>query len=457
MDAAPIFDADLFGNPLRPALGGELAKRFLFPPFTVLNAREGVWQDRKKAWLRLGIRSEIGRGANIQNGNEFHTDPDYGRKKTALERELGRALSHDEAVAELVARGDLLPSAGRSRTERLDSGAGRDGNLLGLSPQAEDYRTGSGAYAKESAAAKAERERARKATTPGGGGGPNTKYNRGAKKPDAKAFNIGMNASKDNNWTVEDNQGSGTSIFDPVLCELLYSWFVPAGGQVIDPFAGGSVRGIVSACLGRPYWGCDLSAPQIAANVAQIGLIPPGCPTPVWVNGDSVEQVPYCPDADFVIACPPYYDLEVYSDDKRDLSQMSWEGFRGAYRDIIGLCGDALRNDRFAAFVIGDVRDEDGNYRNLDVETITAFEAAGMKLYNRMVLITAVGSLSIRTERQFVMSRKLGKTHQDVLIFVKGDARRAADAVSGTSAAERRAALEQRAEARKKSVAGPED
>lgn len=409
MDNAPIFDADLFGNPLRPALGGELAKRFLFPPFTVLNARDGVWQDRKKAWLRLGIRSEIGRGANTE-----------------------------------------LPAG-------LNSGAGRDGNLLGLSPQAEEYRTGTGAYAKESAAAKAERERARKAATPGGGGGPNTKYNRGAKKPDAKAFNIGMNASKDNNWTVEDNQGSGTSIFDPVLCELLYSWFSPAGGQVIDPFAGGSVRGIVSACLGRPYWGCDLSAPQIAANVAQIGLIPPGCPTPVWVNGDSVERVPYCPDADFVIACPPYYDLEVYSDDKRDLSQMSWEGFRAAYRDIIGACGDALRNDRFAAFVIGDVRDEDGNYRNLDVETITAFEAAGMKLYNRMVLITAVGSLSIRTERQFVMSRKLGKTHQDVLIFVKGDARRAADAVSGTSAAERRAALEQRAEARKKSVAGPED
>ena len=34
---------------------------------------------------------------------------------------------------------------------------------------------------------------------------------------------------------------SGTSIFDPVLCEIAYRWFCPAGGTVLDPFAGGSV------------------------------------------------------------------------------------------------------------------------------------------------------------------------------------------------------------------------
>lgn len=49
---------------------------------------------------------------------------------------------------------------------------------------------------------------------------------------------------------------SGTSIFDPVLCELAYSWFCPLDGKVLDPFAGGSVRGIVAAYLGRGIcWG----------------------------------------------------------------------------------------------------------------------------------------------------------------------------------------------------------
>ncbi len=41
---------------------GNLSDRFLIPPFSVLNAREGWWQDRKRAWLALGIKSEEGRG-----------------------------------------------------------------------------------------------------------------------------------------------------------------------------------------------------------------------------------------------------------------------------------------------------------------------------------------------------------------------------------------------------------
>ena len=47
---------------------GSLAARFLIPPFTVLNAREGWWQDRKRAWLALGIKSELGRGDEAPGG-----------------------------------------------------------------------------------------------------------------------------------------------------------------------------------------------------------------------------------------------------------------------------------------------------------------------------------------------------------------------------------------------------
>ena len=43
------------------------------------------------------------------------------------------------------------------------------------------------------------------------------------------------------------------------------------------------------------------------------------------------------------------------------------------------------------------------------------------------MLVTAVGSLQIRVSKQFRSGRKLGKTHQDVLVFVKGDPRKAAE------------------------------
>jgi hypothetical protein len=54
-----------------------------------------------------------------------------------------------------------------------------------------------------------------------------------------------------------------------------------------------------------------------------------------------------------------------------------------------------------------------------------------MSYYNEMVLVTAVGSLPIRVGKQFVASRKIGKTHQNVLVFVKGDPKVAARACEG--------------------------
>jgi ParB-like chromosome segregation protein Spo0J len=47
---------------------GSLAARFGVVPFSVLNAREGWWQDRKTAWLSLGIKSELGRGETPKSG-----------------------------------------------------------------------------------------------------------------------------------------------------------------------------------------------------------------------------------------------------------------------------------------------------------------------------------------------------------------------------------------------------
>ena len=39
-----------------------LFDRFLIPPFSIFDARQGYWQDRKRAWIALGIKSELGRG-----------------------------------------------------------------------------------------------------------------------------------------------------------------------------------------------------------------------------------------------------------------------------------------------------------------------------------------------------------------------------------------------------------
>ena len=217
---------------------------------------------------------------------------------------------------------------------------------------------------------------------------------------------------------------SGTSIFDPVLCELIYRWFCPPGGLVLDPFAGGSVRGIVAAILGREYIGYDLSERQVEANRAQAAEICNGV-TPVWVHADAKTlDVPQL-GADMVFSCPPYANLERYSDDPLDLSTMPYGAFIEAYREIIAKACAQLQDDRFACFVVGEVRDSKGRYRGFVPDTVRAFQDAGLALYNEMILVTAVGSLPIRVRKQFEGARKVGKTHQNVLVFLKGDPKRA--------------------------------
>lgn len=227
------------------------------------------------------------------------------------------------------------------------------------------------------------------------------------------------------------SEQTGTSIFDPVLCELAYRWFCPPGGLVLDPFAGGSVRGIVASKMGRRYIGIDLQARQLKANFLQAEKICVGDPMPDWRCGDSrnIEKLVLASEAaDFVFSCPPYADLERYSDDPKDLSTLEYKEFLKAYGAIIkGACA-RLKANRFACFVVGDVRDKDGCYYGFPGHTVDAFVNAGLRLYNSAILVTTVGSLPVRATRQFEAGRKLGTTHQHVYVFIKGDPKKAAQA-----------------------------
>lgn len=218
---------------------------------------------------------------------------------------------------------------------------------------------------------------------------------------------------------------TGTSVFDPVLAEVLYAWFAPRGGRIYDPFAGGSVRGIVAAVGGYDYVGVDLRPEQVEENVSQFERLAPalhGPRRPTWIVGDSrtvdLEQVGA---VDLVFSCPPYFDLEVYSKDEADISSMSWTEFLAAYREIIARAVSTLRPNRFAVFVVSDVRDERGFYRGLPGETVRAFQDAGATLYNEAVLACPPASVIVRVARQFSLGRKLGRTHQNVLVFYRGD------------------------------------
>jgi DNA modification methylase len=212
---------------------------------------------------------------------------------------------------------------------------------------------------------------------------------------------------------------SGTSIFDPVLCEIMYSWFVKKEGSILDPFAGGSVRGVVAHYLDYKYTGIELREEQVDANVQQgIDILPENPPT--WLCGDSNQVLNKIDrEFDFVFSCPPYYDLEVYCDDPNDLSNMSYNEFNEVYESIINKSCKLLRNNRFACFVVGNCRDKSGYMMDLVGTTIRAFEKAGLKFYNDIVLKNAYGTAMLRASNTMTY-KKVVKVHQNVLVFCKG-------------------------------------
>lgn len=305
-----------------------LKDSFIFPPFSILDSRSGVWQDRKRKWLSLGFNSQ-----------ETRED------------------------VELIAKSGQSSGVYELRNKMRD--------MLQREPTWDEIID----YAKKK----------------------------------------GMHIYE------------GASIFDPVLCELSYRWFCPDGGKILDPFAGGSVRGVVAGVLGYEYRGIDLRLEQVEANRKQASIL--NLQSLVsWDCGDSNQVLDSIKqEFDFVYSCPPYADLEKYSDDPKDLSNMDYADFKDVYFSIIKKSVAQLKDDRFACFVVGDVRDKKGFYYNFVSDTIQAFKDAGMELYNEIILVNVVGSLAIRVRRQFNGGRKIGKMHQNVLVFYKGDPKKIKD------------------------------
>ena len=240
-----------------------------------------------------------------------------------------------------------------------------------------------------------------------------------------KSIGIKSEIGRDENLTfaksLSNKSLTGTSIFNPTLTEIIYRWFTPGDdSEIIDPFAGGSVRGVIAKILGHNYTGIELRDEQVKANYDNAQEM--GLDGITWHNDDSLNMDKYAEDGtkDLLIACPPYFDLEVYSDNEKDISNMGWSGFEEVYTEIMRKTARKLKPNRFAVVVISDVRDKKtGMYHDLVGVTKEAMKQEGFGFYNDMVLINNAGSSAI-TARGSMKNRKVRRCHQSVLVFYNG-------------------------------------
>ena len=214
---------------------------------------------------------------------------------------------------------------------------------------------------------------------------------------------------------------SGTSIFDPVLTEVLYTWYAGRNSLIIDPFSGGTTRGLVASILGHRYIGTDVRKEQVEANEASANRLNEFGAKWVHDNGSNLKAHVEG-KADIMLTCPPYYNLETYSDQKDDISnEPNYQAFLTKYEDILSGTYELMKDGGTAIIVIGNVRDKKtGELYNLVGDTITIMQKAGYTYHNEIILATAVGTAAIRARNTFKKDGKVVKTHQNILFFGKG-------------------------------------
>lgn len=216
-------------------------------------------------------------------------------------------------------------------------------------------------------------------------------------------------------------KGDTTSILDPVLCEVLLHWFTNEGHNTFDPFAGDSVFGFCSAFKGRPFTGIELRNEQVEFNqkmIADNGL------DGKYICDDALNIKNHIKNEsmDFMFTCPPYADLEIYSDLPNDLSNMDYDVFFEVIKTVLTESYSILKNERFATVVIGEVRHKiTGAYLGIVPKITQIMIDAGFHYYNEMILSTPIGNLHMRAGKYMSGSRKIGKQHQNVLVFYKGN------------------------------------
>lgn len=211
---------------------------------------------------------------------------------------------------------------------------------------------------------------------------------------------------------------AGVSLLAPVMAELVCRWFGLERCKSFDCFAGDSVFGYVSAHLGNEFVGIELRPEQAQLNNERTEGM---AARYICDDGQNVAQHIDADSQDLLFSCPPYFNIEHYSDLENDASnQKSYDDFIQILRNAFTAAIGCLKENRFAVIVVGDVRDKStGFYYDFCGDIKRIFKEGGMSLYNELILIETAASTAMRAGR-YMESRKVAKMHQNILVFYKG-------------------------------------
>lgn len=475
---------DLFGNEIEENV--ILRDKFVEPPFSVLDTRQGSWQARKRKWMNLGIKSETGRDKNLTHNIPLKKYDPNNMQEEYYERGAEEGTSvFDPALCEVLLRwfspdgGSVLdPFAGGSVRGIVSNYLGYKYTgieLRGVQVEANRDQGKEILPGNEPTWIEGDSDKILSDLIENPGIDPVIKISRAMLEQRFQRCEPEYIKSTCRGRCCEGTNGLMVTIHPSEkeriekLGAIIENGFIKdTEGNGICPFKKGGMCSIheekplgcaaspftlnkndtliirnryrILRCFKTPeaipayeahFWSlCRIFGEEEATRIVQelkrgtedIKAKMDYSIYKVLIENDEAkhpERSKIYERFDFVLSCPPYADLEVYSDHPDDLSNMPYELFLAKYQTIIRKTVQLMKPGAYAAWIVGEVRDKDGYFYDFVSDTKRAFIEAGAKFYNDAILLNVIGSASMRANKQFEAGKKLAKVHQNVLIFKK--------------------------------------
>lgn len=219
---------------------------------------------------------------------------------------------------------------------------------------------------------------------------------------------------------------STTSYFNPYLCKLVYDAYCPPDGWIFDPFAS-ITRPYMAHLCNFNYIGCEIrfnEVEKIRKLITPSSFFSLPNQSNVVIENIDCRAFDSTKKFDLVFTCPPYWNLEVYSDMPSDLSNYSnYDDFLCEITKVYAKCFNLTHANSFMCIVVGDFRDYSNNRMNVNrlipytSDTIKCAENSSWILYDRIILKKPMGSAPARVRTW--NTRKVVRIHEELLVFRK--------------------------------------
>ena len=207
-----------------------------------------------------------------------------------------------------------------------------------------------------------------------------------------------------------------SSIFNPHLAQMILSAYCPLNAKIYDAFGGGGTRGFIASAMGHDYTGIEIRENEVERILGQQNELNQQFNI---ICADSrtyeIDESVY----DFSYSCPPYYDLEVYSDLAGDMSNATtYDDFLNMLRESLRVTYKGLKVGSLCIWVVGNFRDKEKNLTHFSGDVIRLGKEVGFDLHDELIFWGASGSAVLRSGN-FVANRRSVRVHEQIIIFKK--------------------------------------